>query len=318
MGCNNCKQVEPNESTVVCFTDHRNCTCFCTVFGICTKPHLFNTAGATSHSGLKAIIGGEQQELGATKIQQKFSDIHQELEKRHTNTHLFFIPFILLIVVATGVNLYLANTYKMKCEFTKSCKDPNSTRSTEAQCPSTSDWVVDCCYVYCYDHRESIAGFADWKPGCHPIASINDDIQKNKPFSPECNCVNFKSGRGSRKECGTIKLYGDFNDVPGYYASPDVMRYLTPITTWVLPAIMIIAIILNWRYRINRKKQIIKECLQDWQMLGIKAEYRPRRKHQREHLVLHLPSLAVVPSPSPFQSNPNYGISNTKYGYTYN
>ena len=291
MECINCNEEDPNTSTVVCYGERADCT-------NCTKPPRFDTTEATSHPELTNIIGGPQG-FGANKIEQKFAYIHQELEKRHTNTHLFFIPVFILILASAGVNSYLANTYKMQCQFAKLCNDPRqrqfSTISPEAQCPSSSDWAVDCCYTYCFDHRPFVDGLADYKRGCYPIASINDDIQKNKPFYPECNCVKVKTRTGIQNECGGIKFYGKFNDIPGSYASPRVMRYIKPITTIVPFIITIIAAILNQWYRTHRTNKIIQDCLEDWQILGITAEFKRRRKGRREQIVLNIPSLPIAP-----------------------
>ena len=309
--CQKTKYSISNSSTLICKEDHSNCSCVCTMFGICSKPLSFDISGIISHSGLTMLIGGDS---SSTKIREKFLHLHDDLKKGHKRTHLWLLFILILSFVASTIIFMLGNFHELRCQSSVLCTDPNTTQGEEFNCPIESNWTIGCCYVYCHESRRSIDGLV---PGCHPVTKLNEDINQNKSFKPECNCIEAPNGKHSRKRCGEILLFGFFEKVSSNFASPNVITYLKYITGSILVSMVITNCLYNC-YSIAQIKKIVQHHFDDWKIHGIKVEYNPRKKHQPGHLALSIPSPVSGNSPSPYQWNQIGNNGNTSYGFSYN
>ena len=308
--CQKTKCSTSNSSTLICNEDHSSCSCLCTMFGTCSKPLSFDISGIISHSGLTNVIVGDSSGM---KVREKFLHLHDDLKKRHNCTHLWLLFILILSFVASTTVFMLGNFHELRCQSSVLCTIPNTTQGEEFNCPVESNWTIGCCYVYCHESRTSIEGLV---PGCHPVTEFNEDINQNKAFSPECNCIEAPKGKHSHKRCGEILLFGVFEKVSSNLASPNVIIYLKYITGSILVS-MIIANCLYNCYWIQQIKNLVQYHFDDWQLYGIKVEYNPRKKHQPGHLALRIPSPVSGDSPSPYQSNQIGNNEDTSYGFSY-
>ena len=312
MGSNHSRRVEPNEYTVVCYEDHIDCNCLCTYLNFCTKPLKFHTNTASNHERLANLVSNGRVESGNSMVNAKFSNIHQELERRDAERCFkhpicWSIPFWILWGVLLGAAVYLGNAHQVQCEAGKACFSANNTDAQELQCPSTSDWAVDCCYAYC--------------DGCNPIPLINEKIELDKPFKPECNCTEVHTQDGVEKVCGKIKLYGNFKHLPGDYASPLAVSILIGICV-VLFIILMIVLLMSGRYEANWVNNLLHNSLKDWILLGITVEFRVGRYDEDcggnedipGHIILRLPSTQVASLPTQY---PPKEDNETNSGFTY-
>ena len=309
--CQKTKYSISNSYTLICKEDHSNCSCLCTMFGICSKPLSFDISGIISHSGLTMMIGGDSSGI---KVREKFFNLHNDLKKRYTRTHLWLLFILILSLVASTIVFMLGNFHELRCQSSLLCTVPNTTQGEEFNCPVESSWTIGCCYVYCHESRNLIDGLV---PGCHPVTKFNQDIQQKKAFNPECNCIQTAKENHGRKRCGEIQLYGVFEKVPSHFASANIRTCIKLITGSILVS-MIIANCLYNCYWIARIKKIVQYHFHDWQVHGIKVEYNPRKKHQSGHLALNLPSPVSGNSPSPYPSNQIGNNGDTSYGFSYN
>ena len=300
------KAVVPESSSVNIYAEHLNCNMFCSSLGVCIKPLRFDTNAASSHVGLINFMGGDQR-WGKTRIEQKFSDLNKDLERRHSNSHLVIWPILILLVTAGYVTHYLSEVKRLKCKSTNVCENPITINRTETE---SSDWATNCCYIYCNDSNNSMAEVNNRDPGCHPVVKIIDDIKKNKPFELECYLQrdNVKNRTSETRKCGKIQLYGDFKDV--YYIPPHLQFFFSlngfPII-FFLPAALILFFYTKCGRNIQeiRTNKIIQCCLQDWKKLGIKVWYYSRSGSKSyELLTLDIPPLQV--EPSQYILNQNY------------
>ena len=308
--CQKTKYSTPNSSTLICNEDHANCSCLCTMFGTCSKPLSFDISAIISHSGLRNVIDGNS---SGVKVREKFSNLHNDLKKRHRLTHLWLLFTLILSFVASTIVFMLGNFHELRCQSSVLCTVPNTTQGKEFNCPVESNWTIGCCYVYCHESRKSIEGFV---PGCHPVIEFNEDINQNKAFNPECNCIEAPKGKHSRKRCGEILLFGVFEKVSSHFASPNVIIYLKYITGFILVLMIITNCVYNC-YWIARIEKMVKYHFDDWQLHGIKVDYNPRKKHQLGHLTLRIPSPVSGESQSPYQSNQIGNNEDASYGFSY-
>ena len=342
MGCAKTKLVESGKFTVVCYEDHNNCNFLCSYFSYCTKPLQFEADTAVNHRGLLSLnyAGAE---TGASKIKQKFNDIHDELKKVHMPIEIVSLGFMIIwivLLITFSLLLFLSQIYQVQCRYGKVCSTPgNGIEKLSSGCPKRwgGSWADDCCYAFCEYSDPPINGNIEYgKDECEPNRMINQQIREGKPFDQFCECKGLNThekreedfyrktnplseGRYINYEkCGNIKIYGDFRHLPGYYASPNFRKYVSKIICII--ALILLLIQLLFSYLVTRMiKNLLNRGFEDWMSIGITVEYNPARTIERlglnrneytpGHLILQLPSQQVLTNQA-IQSNISNDISN--------
>ena len=319
MGCKNSKNSISDVSILHFNEDHSSCSWLCICLKTCTKPLRFNL----NQPILNCVAMGEPSKLNmligdpsGIKLKVKFSEVHGDLEKRHKHTHLWLMALLILSLVVfiplcfPSVIEKLLRFDNVKCHATTVCKTPNTTFGRDSECPSNSNWTVNCCTVYCHESRTSVYGLI---PGCHPVTKYNDDIEQNKAFNAECNCIETPEVKAMDKKCGEVKLYGDFEEE----RDPILIRCVYSIAYGCV-FLMVVANSLYKYYWYHQIKRALQNHFQDWHIYGIEVDYYRHNIHYPGALVFSLPSIQTVGLSLPHQPNNIDGNEDTSYGFLYN
>ena len=308
---------------ITCVEKLRFADFWCCVY--CSRAPKFETFNAKNNNRLAGLIDNGNG-TGSVKVEEKFSELHEKLEKNHVHPGLWTVPIVLFCIVGIFKLVLLQAQYRMKCGTSNICSLPTYLVIDDGYCPHNSDWAINCCYAFCTtkqttedDHikrsSEKIAtGYgvetnsmttdAEYSTNnkCYRDTNQNDNIRKNMSFSANCNCrfepVGPREDDFQVWHCGSIKIYGDVIHWPGVYATPRVTGLLIKIVF----VFMIMVVILGVSYTGHRRRKINDIILchfQDWGNKGIEIAYQPPKwvrkvgfgNTEHGHLTLTLPPL---------------------------
>ena len=300
----NTQTAQGNPHVIVCQETQRTLTLCCTVINYCPKAPNFDTSAVKNHQGLTNFLDDGRRSGGA-EVERKFSEAHEKLQRGHVNMYLWTVPFIMVGIFGIVAACILHGKHQVQCRTTKICNPPNFTVGGMGECPTVSDWAVDCCYVFCNtwiqnDENALYQISYGGKEDCQPDINFNKYIEANQAFGLDCYCTyeeiiipSYSSDSHRIRTsliCGEAKVYGDFKHLPGFFASPHVTTLVFQTCCLLIPLIILTASFYAW-YRTSRIDGILQNHFQDWRERGINVQYhRPRRLKEPGRIVLILPT----------------------------
>ena len=307
------QNTEGNSVKLVCPETQRNCNFCCIgVLNYCPSSPEFEVEHLKHEPRLLNLVDSTNEE-GAAAVDKKFGDLHEDLQKRHVNPFLWTVPIVILGIGAIFGGQYLRRIYQVQCLTNNVCSPPeNLSMIGSGQCPDTTDWLIECCYAFCSvpehtpsdklkkssnnltekpiilneDSGESIFFDNESDDNCFFDQRKNEKIKENAKIGPGCHCVEQnwmeyprkgKPYQERRIVCGEVKMYGDVQHFPGYFAAPK------PTRTLQTAGFFMVVLSLFFRYfygccRTRKMDDIIYRHFEDWNAKGINVIYQPPQK----------------------------------------
>ena len=284
----------PAPNIIHCPETQHNCVCCSKICNYCPGPPKFDTNAAKDHQGLNTLFNG----VGGNEIDEKFSTLEEKLNKRHVNPYYWIVPLILFGLIGIFVVSYIENSHQVQCRSSNICKNVNVTLGNKGDCPAILEGTPGCCVALCYRLFENSSSRED--EGCFGDETLDKDIESNTPFGLKCNCKPCNHCKNNKVFCGRVHYYGDFMDLPGNYASPQVTGIFKIIFALLPFPIAIAGFIYSW-YKTSKVSTVIQEHFNHWKEKGIEIDYRfprtvGRRQKEAGRIVLTLPSTISDPN----------------------
>ena len=290
-----------NSDPNVVYASETQFTCLCCwkAFDYCPSAPHFDTTSVTDH---RSLIYSLDRGLGGGKeeLEKKFTELHDKLKRKHLNPFYWAIPALLICLICILIFTVLEGFHQVQCRSSNVCKAPTTQDfGFKGECPTTMADTSDCCIAFCYRLLENSTSWGD--QGCFQDPTMEEKIQTNTPLDEQCQCRPCNHcGKHRKVYCGKLKYFGDFEDLPGSYASPNIAGVIKPIFTMIGFIVLLIWFFYAW-FKSRKVGPIVQEIFSDFKDKGIDVHYQPtvnlgKNRKQKGCIVFTLPSTLSDPA----------------------